>query len=125
MKQPRSDIVIDIELIQSFKSSDCENASAFLVELIDCYLKESSQQVQAMRSAVSQGNVDKLRCEAHILKSSSAAIGANKIAKLCKESEAVSSTDVVKSALQKVLQIEVDYQKVKAALSIERQRNQI
>ena len=124
MEKSLSAIAIDAKILQMFKSSAGESGSAFLAELIDCYLEESSQQVQAMRAAVAQGNVDNLRREAHILKSNSAAIGANNLAKLCKELEAMTS-DAVESALQNVLQLEVEYQKVAAALSVERQESQI
>ena len=125
MEQPLSNIAVDPKVLQMFKSSAGENGSAFLAELIDCYLEESSQQVQAMKAAVAQGNVNNVRREAHILKSNSAAIGANNLAKLCKELEAIASPDEMRSALQKVLQLEVEYQKVATALSIERQGSQI
>jgi len=48
-----------------------ENASAFLAELVDCYLEETPKQVQAIATAVARDACP--RQAAHILKSSSAA----------------------------------------------------
>jgi len=42
-----------------------ENASAFLAELIDCYLEETPKQVQAIATAVAQGDANALRQAAH------------------------------------------------------------
>ena len=59
---------------------------------------------------------------AHTLKSSSAAFDATKIANLCQELEAISSTEAREVLLEKVSQLIVEYQRVEAALQIERQQ---
>jgi PAS domain S-box-containing protein len=113
------------KVLQTFRATAGENASAFLAELIDCYLEEAPKQVQAIAAAVAQGNANALRQAAHILKSSSAALGATNLANLCKELEVMHSTQVIEGALEKVSQVEAEYERVKAALQIERHQGQI
>ena len=111
---------IDAKVIQEFRASAGESASAFLAELIDCYLEETPKQLQAIEAAVAQGDANALGQEAHTLKSSSAALGATTIANLCKELEVMSSTGASLVALEKVLQLKAEYERAKAALEIER-----
>lgn len=78
-----------------------------------------------MKAAVAQGDVNALRREAHILKSTSAALGATTFATMSKELEEMNSTGAIEVASEKVLQLEAEYERVKAALQIERQQGQI
>ena len=112
------------KVLQEFRATAGENASAFLAELIDCYFEETPKQLQAMKAAASQGDANAWRSEAHTLKSSSAALGATTFANISKELEVVSSTGAIE-ALEKVLQLEAEYERVKVALQIERQQCQI
>lgn len=114
---------IDPKIIQEFRAMAGENASTFLAELIDCYIEETPKQLQAMKVAVEQGDPNALRREAHILKSSSAALGATNFAHLCKEIEVMGANEAIE-ALEKVLQLDAEYQRVEAALEIERQQCQ-
>lgn len=115
---------LDPKVLQEFRTAAGENASAFLAELIDCYLEETPKQLQAMKAAASQGDANALRSETHTLKSSSAALGAITFANISKELEAISSTGTIE-VLKKVLQLEAEYERVKVALQIERQQCQI
>lgn len=76
-----------------------------------------------MKVAVEQGDLNALRREAHTLKLSSAALGATNFAHLCKEIEVMGANEAIE-ALEKVLQLEAEYQRVEAALEIERQQCQ-
>lgn len=60
---------------------------AALAALIDCYLTESPQLVQKILDASQNGDADALRQAAHSLKSSSASLGATRLAQLCIELE--------------------------------------
>lgn len=117
-----SNAVIDATVIQAFRVEAGENAAEFLAELIDCYLEESPRYLQTIEAAVANENAQAVQRIAHTLKSSSAAFGATKIANLCQELEAISSTEAREVLLEKVSQLIVEYQRVEAALQIERQQ---
>lgn len=119
--QPSSVVPIDAEVIQEFRATAGESASAFLAELIDCYLEETPKQLQAMKASVAQGNAKAVQQEAHTLKSSSAALGATAIANISKKLEVMNYTEINEAALE-ILQLEAEYQRVKVALEIERQQ---
>ncbi len=111
---------IDAKVLQAFRATAGEGAATFLVELIDCYLEESPKQLQAMEVAVAQGDAKALRQIAHMLKSSSASLGATTLASLCKELEDA-TTEAIAVGLEQVLQLETEYERVKVALQVEKQ----
>jgi HPt (histidine-containing phosphotransfer) domain-containing protein len=60
---------------------------AFLAELIDTYLADAPSLLAAMRHALATGDTTALYRAAHTLKSSSAALGAESLASLCRRLE--------------------------------------
>jgi PAS domain S-box-containing protein len=115
-----SNAAIDATVIQAFRVEAGENAAEFLTELIDCYLEESPKYLQTMKAAAVNGNALAVLKIAHTLKSSSAALGATKLANLCQELEALGSAGAMKVMLEKVSQLMAEYKRVEAALQIER-----
>ena len=95
-----------------------ENAPQILAEMIDCYLEESAKLLQAMQHAATVGDGAALLKAAHMLKSSSASLGALTLSKMCKELEAIGRAGTTLDAPDKMLQLEAEYYKVKAALQI-------
>lgn len=112
---------LDPKTFQAFRETTGES-SAFLAELIDCYLEQSPKQLQAMKTGIAQGDASALRQAVHTLKSSSAALGATTLASLCSELEVMRTTETSPTE-SKVLQLEAEYERVKAALQIERQQD--
>ena len=53
---------------------------AFLVELIDVFLKDSPELIEQMRGGLAAGDVEKVRRAAHSLKSNAASFGAEGLA---------------------------------------------
>lgn len=93
--------------------------------MIDCYLEDAPKLLQAMSKGVEQKDANALNHASHTLKSSSAALGATNLANLCKKIEAMSRCENIQDASGKVLEIQTEYERVKAALNMERQRSQI
>jgi len=60
---------------------------AFLDELVDTYLADADEQLEAMRSAAANGDPETLLRPAHTLKSSSANVGALGLAEQCRALE--------------------------------------
>ncbi|MBD3880357.1 response regulator [Phormidium tenue FACHB-886] len=93
------------------------------IEIIDCYLEESPKLLHLLQEALAQADLTTLRRTAHTLKAGSATLGAQSLAHLCKQLEAMLQSDEIPNAASDyVCQIEAEYDKVQIALSLERSR---
>ena len=114
---------IDAKVLQSFRNMVGENADEILAEMIDCYLEDAPKQLGAIATAVSRANPTLLRQAAHTLKSSSATLGATTLSNFCKDLELAARNGNTEGGLDKVPQLEAEFERVKAALQIERQKS--
>ena len=110
--------------MQQLKDEATEDPSEFRTEVIDCYLNDTANRLQTIRTTVAQGEAAGLHQAAHTLKSTSATLGAMTFSKLCTELEAMGRAGTTEGAFDKVSHLEDEYKRVKAALEIERQRYQ-
>ena len=115
---------LDRKVLQSFWEMVGENADAILVEMINCYLEDVPKLVSGIASPIEQGDAKQLRSHAHTLKSSSSTLGATTLSNLCQELEVIARTGHTEGGLDKVPQLNAEYENVKAALQIERDRVQ-
>ena len=113
---------IDAKTLQSLRQMAGAKASEVLEQVIDNYLAEAPQLLQAMRAAVATKDAAALHQAAHTLRSASANVGATPVCQLCKAVEAMSGAGSTAGALARVLQVEAAYATVKTALQMERQR---
>jgi HPt (histidine-containing phosphotransfer) domain-containing protein len=112
---------IDVQVLQALGQTMGSNASAFLAQLIDVYLEDSPNLLQLMDTAVTQTDTAAMEQAAHTLKSSSAALGAITLSKLCEELERIGNSKTITSAIEIMPQVKSEYERVKAALLLERQ----
>ena len=98
-------------------------AGEVLAQVVDNYIEQAPQLLQAMRTAVAKGDTVALHQAAHGLRSASANLGATALSQLCKKLEAMGKAGITAEALADVLQVEEAYETVKAALQIERQQS--
>jgi HPt (histidine-containing phosphotransfer) domain-containing protein len=97
---------------------------AFLAELIDTYLANAPALVVAMRDALAAREAAGLRRAAHTLKSTSATLGAHRLADLCRHLEAAEGSaetfaqaeDEYLRAAELLGRIEGEYASVERAL---------
>jgi signal transduction histidine kinase/DNA-binding response OmpR family regulator len=113
---------LDAKTLQSLRKMAGERANEVLAEIINNYLAEAPQLLQAMRAAVATGDACRLQQAAHTLRSASANLGAIALLELCKALEVMGGAGTTTGALAGVLQVEAAYETVKAALQIERER---
>ncbi|WP_009632310.1 hybrid sensor histidine kinase/response regulator [Synechocystis sp. PCC 7509] len=106
---------IDANIIAEFKTMVGED-EAILIEIIECYLEDAPQYLETISRAISQQDAAELRLAAHTLKSSSATIGATNLAAMCQELETLSRTSHTEDGLEKLPQLQAQYEQVKAAL---------
>ncbi|HEY9673169.1 MAG TPA: PAS domain S-box protein [Waterburya sp.] len=114
--------VLDSAVLQVFRQTMGANASAFLAQLIDIYLEESPVLVQAISTAITQNDAAAMIQAAHTLKSSSASLGAMSFSQLCQELETIGTSATTAEAGILFTKIESEYERVKSALQLERQR---
>jgi CheY-like chemotaxis protein len=111
-----SNDVINHEVLQAFRQTMGANALLFLAQLISIYLEETPSLLQAMSTAVAQGDVGGMQQAAHTLKSSSASLGAITLSKLCEQLERLGHSQSTVGAQEIMAQVELEYEKVKVAL---------
>jgi HPt (histidine-containing phosphotransfer) domain-containing protein len=99
-----------------------ENSDAIVAEMIDCYLEDAPKLLSAIATGVTQNNTTQLRHAAHTLKSSSATLGATTLANLCKDLELMSRHGNTEHGVDKLSQLKAEYERVEAALQIERRQ---
>lgn len=110
---------LDTKTLQSLRKMAGARATVVLAQIIDNYLTEAPQLLQAMRGAVVKGDAAALQQAAHKLRSASANLGATTLSQLCKALEALGCAGTTAEALAGVLQVESVYETVKAALQME------
>ena len=113
---------IDAQVLQAFRNTMGSNASVFLAQLIEIYLEETPLLLQEISTAISQTDAWAIQQKAHLLKSSSASLGAITFSKLCEELEVMGNSGTTAGAGAIMAQLESEYEQVKAALQIERQQ---
>ncbi len=102
-----------------------ENASEMLAAVIDSYLEDAPKLLQAINAAIGQEQAGTLRQAAHTLKSTSATLGATTLSQLLAELEAKGRAGTLEGTLQKLPQLAAEYERVQAALQVERQQCEI
>lgn len=92
-----------------------------LRKVVDLYLASTPTLLQTMREAESGGDAEKLKAAAHSFKSSSANLGAVRLAGVCLELETLGRSGSTEGALPLLLQVEEEYRLVRSALQGESQ----
>ena len=114
--------VLNPEAVQSLQAVLEEDFSQAWLELIDSYLEDAVKQIEQLNLAIRQENATLLAQCAHILKSSSASMGAQHFSLLCQEAETIGKSGSTLTAASLMDQLNREYERVKAALEQERQR---
>jgi signal transduction histidine kinase/DNA-binding response OmpR family regulator/HPt (histidine-containing phosphotransfer) domain-containing protein len=110
---------IDREALHAIRALQQQGHPDLLSKVIHLYLADSSKSMQGIEEAVNQGSADRLRNVAHGLKSSSANLGALKMARLCKELEAMGLENQLANAHATLDVLENEYRAVCSALQSE------
>jgi PAS domain S-box-containing protein len=132
--QPGEKSPIDFHILHNLRELDDEDDPDFLGELIQIYLSDAPQHLEAMKEAIYLGDADSLKLASHTLKSSSANLGAINFSEVCKELEHM-SREVVESegeqvfdarmARERLLEAEVEWEKVRVAFEQELETREV
>ncbi|MBW4682444.1 MAG: PAS domain S-box protein [Microcoleus vaginatus WJT46-NPBG5] len=107
---------IDSKALNELRQMLGEDSAEMLTIVIDSYLTDAVDLLQALRRAVEQEDATALNLPAHTLKSTSATLGAMVLAQLCKQLETMARTGMMAEAAAIVSQVEAEYERVKQAL---------
>ncbi|MBL1209919.1 response regulator [Geminocystis sp. GBBB08] len=88
-------------------------------DLINAYLDDSPKLIQGLLNALEVENLQEMKINAHTLKSSSASLGAMKLAELAKEVEHYSLNKDIQNATVLISQILSEYSEVENLMQIE------
>ena len=110
---------IDAKVLNQIRALQRPNAPNIVHKIINSYLQDAPQLLEAARQAIAQNDASTLHRTAHSLKSTSASLGALTLAGLCKELEAIGRAQTTDKAEPLLVAIEHEYEQVQAALKAE------
>jgi CheY-like chemotaxis protein/HPt (histidine-containing phosphotransfer) domain-containing protein len=114
LREPRrkaaAGTALDQKALDAIRALSKDGNPNLLGQIIALYLKDAPVLVERMRGAVQSGDAKELRTAAHTLKSSSANLGAVKLAGLCKDLERMGAENRMQdsAATLNVLEFEFD-----------------
>jgi len=91
--------------------------SAPLHDVIATFLEKTPVALATLRDAAVRADADAMRRAAHMIKGTSAMLGARTLAEQCAELEDLGRRGIVPDAVNRVIAIDASYRKVEAALT--------
>jgi PAS domain S-box-containing protein len=119
---PLSMPAIDEQVFESLREEVGGGDGEFVAEAIESYLEEAPPRIEAIASSVAAQDAVALRNSAHALKSLSLTMGANGLAQLCGELEAMGRVGTTAGAGELVEQLEPEYNRVVSVLKLKHPR---
>lgn len=109
------DHVLDQGTLESLMDSVGGDAE-FMIELIDTYLADAPEQLQALNTSLAAGDGEGLVRPAHTLKSASASLGALGLAERCRQLELAAKAGSLEGAAGSIEEIAAELERVVGAL---------
>jgi HPt (histidine-containing phosphotransfer) domain-containing protein len=116
--QPSLDTVerLEYDIARQLRALQSPHAPGVVENLIDIYLNHSDKTVATIRAALTQGDAQQLASSAHALKGSSANMGAQGLAELCRELELAGRAGSMPDPEPQFERLQAEYQRVKAVM---------
>ena len=95
---PTSEPIIDRKVLSSISEIQKDSGDVLVNEMIELFLQESGSAIERISVSVRAHDLDKVRSEAHALKSMSAAVGACRLSSACFTME-LSQNEIAKNML--------------------------
>jgi CheY-like chemotaxis protein len=109
--------VINAAALEKIRALSRAGGDALVQKVIAAYVGDTPQHLQALRQAVDGSDADTVRKVAHSLKSASANVGADTLARLCKELEQLGRSATVTGAADLLSDMEHEFQAVRHSLN--------
>jgi two-component system sensor histidine kinase/response regulator len=109
--------VINRHALDNIRALSRERGDALVEKVIHAFVDDTPQQLSSLRQAIAGSDAGSLRTTAHSLKSSSANVGAEALARLCKEMERLAQADRTDGAAGILSNMEQEFQAVRHSLN--------
>jgi HPt (histidine-containing phosphotransfer) domain-containing protein len=110
---------LDEDILASLRELQLEGEPDLLRELLDLFMIDTPNNLEAIGQAIATRNAEGLRHAAHSAKGSSANLGAAALAAACKELEDLGRSGTTEGALPLLERAESEYHRAVAALEQE------
>ncbi|MES2018553.1 MAG: response regulator [Pseudomonadota bacterium] len=108
---------INRHALENIRALSLDRGDALVHKVIAAYVDDTPGHLRTLRHAIVGVDPGKLRKIAHSLKSSSANVGAEALAQMCKEMESLGRTDTTEGAAVILTDMEQEFQAVRHSLS--------
>jgi two-component system, sensor histidine kinase and response regulator len=115
-QNPARPDLIDRRAFENIRMIQLKDGTDLLVRMISTYLAESLKHVDSMRKALRMLDETQFKRAAHTLKTSSATLGASRLAEICRELEQMGIGNSPEAAENVLSGMEVEYEAVREAL---------
>jgi two-component system sensor histidine kinase/response regulator len=109
--------VINLHALENIRALSAERGDALVQRVVAAYVDDTPQHLQTLRKAIAGLDAGNLRKVAHSLKSSSANVGAEALAQMCKDMENLGRADSTEGASGILTDMEHEFQAVRHSLS--------
>ncbi|HEU5284185.1 MAG TPA: Hpt domain-containing protein [Burkholderiales bacterium] len=109
----------DRAALDAIRALDEGGAAGLLQQVVQLYLESAPRLIAELRRAGADGDATAVRNAAHSLKSSSANVGAVRLAEMCKAIEHAARAGVLRGDLPSVEDIEREFEALRPALERE------
>jgi HPt (histidine-containing phosphotransfer) domain-containing protein len=116
-KPPATASPIDERVLESIRSLRQEGSPDLLANVVALYLESSGALLEALRKGVRNTDAKTVQRTAHSLKSSSANVGATRLADLFRDLEAMARAKDLEKSGEALAEIETEYGAARAVLS--------
>ncbi|HEY0063858.1 MAG TPA: response regulator, partial [Telluria sp.] len=108
---------INHQALANIRALNKDGGDALVQKVIAAYVGDTPSHLQTLRTAIAGLDCGNLRKIAHSLKSSSANVGAEKLAQMCKEMETLGRSDTTDGAARILIDMEHEFQAVRHSLN--------
>jgi len=122
IEPPRPDparTAVDCAALDAIRSLGGETTPDLLEQIIRLYLEAAPGLMCAIKDGLAAANNDQVRIAAHTLKSSSANLGASRLADLCKKLELAARANTIRTDAPALYEVQTEYERVCSALQQE------
>ncbi len=110
-------VVINRHALENIRALSADRGDALVAKVIAAYVDDTPAHLQTLRRAIAGLDAGCVRKVAHSLKSSSANVGAESLAQMCKEMETLGRADTTVGAAVILIDMEQEFQAVRHSLS--------
>jgi HPt (histidine-containing phosphotransfer) domain-containing protein len=112
--------ILDARIMASLRELQADDEPNFLTEIIDTFLEDGPNRLEAIQQAIKLGDSEQLHRLAHSFKGASSSLGALSFSRVCGQIEEVGRAGSVAEAEPLFSVLLQDYEKVRVALVRER-----